>query len=150
MRLQHFMTRDIESVDAVTSLEDTLQQMRARQVKFLPVHLEGGLVGVVTARDIETRAILQGLNLSEATVAEVMTANLLTCQEEDSAERALELMHEHEVRRLLVVDNEQHVVGVVSFSDLALPAAVNSLIQTDKLPIISFPLSQLQQKEYSQ
>jgi len=150
MRLQHFMSRDIEAVDALTSLQDTLQQMRVRKVKFLPVHLEGGLVGVVTSRDIETRAKVQGLKLNEATVAEVMTAHLLTCHEEDSAEWALELMHEHEVRRLIVVNDDQHVVGVVSLSDLALPEALNSINQADTLPIISFPLSQVQQKEYSQ
>jgi CBS domain-containing protein len=149
MQLDHFMTREIEAVEALTTVQETVDLMHQRDIHFLPVHLEGGLIGVVTQRDIETRTRLAELNPKESAIAEIMTAVILTCSEKDTAETALELMNQHNVRRLIVTNHEQHVVGIVSLSDLALPQALNSLKQADELTLLAFPVQNLQQKDYA-
>lgn len=150
MRLDHFITYQVEAVEALATVKETAERMQALKVGFMPVHLEGGLVGVVTNNDIETRTLAQGLDPAEATVAEIMTAQVLTCSQDDTAETAIDLMNSNNVRRLIVTNAQQHVVGIVSLSDLALPAALNSLNQVSDLPLLSFPVSQMLQKDYAQ
>lgn len=151
MRLDHFITHDVEAIEAHATIQEALNQMRARNIGFMPVHLEGGLVGVVTDSDIEIRVMAQRLDPKESSIAEIMTANLITCSEDESAEEAINLMNSHQIRRLIVVNDEQHVVGIVTLSDLALPMALNSLANGPSLPLLSFPVPQFQQqKDYVQ
>lgn len=150
MRLDHFITHDVQAVDALTSIEETANRMKSLKVGFMPVYLEAGLVGVVTARDIEMRVAAQGLDPAEATIAEIMTAHVLACSDKDTAEAAIDMMNRYNVRRLIVTNEEQHVVGVVSLSDLALPAALNSLAEVNSLPLLSYPVPTELQKDYVQ
>ncbi len=147
MRLEHFMTTDIEAIEGTSTVQQAAQQMRSLNIGFLPLHLEGALVGVVTDRDITTRATADGLDSQHATVAEIMTIDLVTCFEDQPVESALEVMNMHQVRRLIVIDQNQHVVGVVSLADLAARALTDA--QTGAaLEAISFPSPQLQ-KEFA-
>jgi len=52
------------------------------------------------------------------TVADMMETDLVTLQPSNSLERASSLMLEHRIRHLPVVDNHQHLLGLVSYSDL--------------------------------
>ena len=58
-----------------------------------------------------------------------MTPNPHTCHQEDSLADARDLMAEHHCRRLPVVDDEGHLIGIVSFGDLrqAAPSSVSTL-----------------------
>ena len=58
-----------------------------------------------------------------------MTPNPHTCQREDSLADARDLMVEHHCRRLPVVDEDDHLIGIVSFGDLrqAAPSSVTTL-----------------------
>jgi CBS domain-containing protein len=119
MKIKDVMTRDVESVDPMASLEEAAQLMSDADVGSVPVVDEGRVVGVLTDRDIVVRAAAAGLDLSEARAGDIMTPEVVHCHEEDDARDAADLMEEHQIRRIIVTDGDGGLAGIVSLGDLA-------------------------------
>lgn len=119
MKIKELMTREVESVDPMSSLEEAAQLMSDADVGSLPVVDEGRVVGVLTDRDIVVRAVAAGLDLSEARASDIMTPEVVHCREEDDALDAASLMEEHQIRRVIVTDADGGLAGVVSLGDLS-------------------------------
>lgn len=94
-----------------------VQQMAERYVGALLVILDGELVGIVSERDYARKIVLKGRSSGTTTVAEIMTAQLITVTPNDTVEHCMHLCTDRRVRHLPVVDGKQ-VVGVVSTGDL--------------------------------
>jgi CBS domain-containing protein len=83
-------------------------------------------VGVVTDRDLcmavvaIDEAAADGPEKMDVPLEKYMTTNILFCDPEDNVDKALALMKDNQVRRLLVVDKQNVIQGVVSMSDLVL------------------------------
>ena len=77
------------------------------------------VVAMLTDRDICMAAYTQGRPLWQIIAAEVMSRSLASCAPSDTVAHAEELMHEHRIRRLPVLDEARHLVGIVSMNDLA-------------------------------
>jgi CBS domain-containing protein len=77
---------------------------------------------VVTDRDIVVRTLAQGLSPMDRKAGDVMTSPCLTCTDDVSLEDCTDLMEKHQVRRMLVVDDDGCVCGIVSQADVALNA----------------------------
>ncbi|NLX06591.1 MAG: CBS domain-containing protein, partial [Phycisphaerae bacterium] len=73
----------------------------------------------ITDRDITIRVTAEGLDPTTTSVSEAMTEGVVHCREDESIERAAELMEERQIRRLVVVDEDNRPVGIVSLGDLA-------------------------------
>lgn len=84
------------------------------------------LVGVVTDRDLCLHVVAAGRDPAHIWISECMTEDPVCCTGEDDVRRALELMKEHRVRRLPVVNAKREVVGMLSFSDLLRQAPMDS------------------------
>jgi CBS-domain-containing membrane protein len=67
-----------------------------------------------------------------------MTSDVVTCYQDQTAEAAAEVMNMHQIRRLIVVDKNKAVVGVVSLGDLAVDA-VNNERAGEVLQHVSYP-----------
>ena len=76
------------------------------------------LVGVVTDRDLCLRVIAAGRDPSYIWISECATLDPVCCTADDDIRHALELMKEHQVRRLPVVSAKQEVIGMLSLTDL--------------------------------
>src|SRR6185503_17351224 len=79
---------------------------------------DGTPVGIVTDRDITVRATAQGKDPSSSRVAEVMSREVVTCDEEDTTKKAEELMEQHQIRRIIVMGADRRPRGVVALSDI--------------------------------
>ena len=83
-------------------------------------------VGLVTDRDLclavvaIDEAAADGPDKMDVPLEKYMTTRILSCDPEDNIDKALELMKDNQVRRLLVVDKQNVIQGVVSISDLVL------------------------------
>lgn len=119
MKIKDLMTRDVEAVDPMASLEEAAQLMSDADVGSVPVVDEGRVVGVLTDRDIVVRAVAAGLDLSDARAGDVMTPEVVHCHEDDDARDAADLMEEHQIRRVIVTDGDGGLAGIVSLGDLA-------------------------------
>ncbi len=112
------MTADPRAVTPSDSLQDAARHMRDGDVGVLVVVEGGTLSGVVTDRDIVVRAVADGRDPSQATVGEVVSGTVVTVTPDQSASEAARLMREHDVRRLVVVQDSRPI-GIVSIGDLA-------------------------------
>ena len=117
MNIRDVMTPNPRTVSPADSIQSAACIMRDEDTGVVPIVDNGRAVGVVTDRDIVVRAVADGSQLSR-TVGEIAT-NAVVCASPDMSTReAAQLMSDHQVRRLPVVENER-LVGIVSIGDLA-------------------------------
>src|SRR5919205_701264 len=119
MLVESLMTRDVESARPDSTLAEAAAVMWRRDCGVVPVVEEGGgVVGVITDRDICMALSMRGQRAGEVRVAEVMSGGVETCTPVDDVREALEAMARRQVRRLPVVDSRGRLVGVLSISDV--------------------------------
>ena len=126
MRVEEVMTKDVRSCLRSDTLDKATRVMWEHDCGFVPVIEDDGtgtLAGVLTDRDICMAAYKQGKRLSEIGIERVMSTNVRTCNPADSLAAVEGAMSASQVRRLPVVDEASHVVGVISLSDIAREAA---------------------------
>ena len=119
MLCKDVMSYDIKSIGRESNVMEAAQMMKQFNVGLLPVSENGILVGVLTDRDIAIRAVAAGMNPQEMTVGETMTPNFVVCYEDQSLDEAARLMEDQQMRRILVVNRNKELVGVLSLGDLA-------------------------------
>lgn len=119
MQLKEIMTRNVECVAPDTTLAAAAKRMRDLDVGPLPVCDHDKLAGMVTDRDIIVRGVAEGCDVRTARVGDVMTAGVDFCYEDDDLDEAQRIMQERQIRRLLVLNRDKRLVGIVSLADLA-------------------------------
>jgi CBS domain-containing protein len=115
------MTASVSSVSPSQSLADAADVMKREDVGSVPVVDEGRLAGIVTDRDIVTRAVAQERNPQAVKVGEIASHDLVTVEPEQDLDEALALMAHHKVRRLPVIEDGR-LVGMLAQADVALKA----------------------------
>ena len=126
--VRDWMTSDVVSIAPGTALSMAHRLMVERQVRRLPVVKKNGkLVGVVTRGDIRgaepsdaTTLTIWEINylLAHLKIKEIMTPKPLTVSSDATLAEAANLMLEHKVSGLPVVDKNDKVVGIITESDL--------------------------------
>ncbi|MPY57298.1 CBS domain-containing protein [Streptomyces spongiae] len=117
--VREVMTPGVVAVRPDASLVEAAQLMRAQDVGDVLVATDQQVIGVLTDRDITVRAVADGANPLTVSAQAVCTPNPVMIGPDDAVSAAVELMRDHAVRRLPVVDGG-HAVGMVSLGDLAL------------------------------
>jgi CBS domain-containing protein len=119
MKVSEIMSRSVECIDLNASIKDAAEKMRSLDVGFLPVCEGGHVIGTLTDRDITIRHVADGQNPYRVKARDIMTPNALFCYEDQDVEEVGRYMQEHEVRRVLIFDRAQQLVGVVSVGDIS-------------------------------
>src|SRR5262249_2400898 len=119
MWVRDLMTRDVECVWPDDTLQEAALKMKELDVGPLPVCDYDRVVGMLTDRDITIRAVAEGRDPRSTRVRDVMTQNVVACSDDDPVEEAAQLMQERQIRRLLVLDRDRRLVGILSLGDLA-------------------------------
>ncbi|ASS74539.1 CBS domain-containing protein [Tumebacillus algifaecis] len=123
MKIRELMTSDVESCSPEDSLQQAAQVMADIDVGIVPIVRDGGyLQGCITDRDIVIRAVAKGMDINSTHVEECMTSGVISCSPEQTAQEAAQLMADHQVRRLPVVE-EGRLIGIVAIGDLAVQGA---------------------------
>jgi len=119
MKLKEIMTQDVEVIHPDDSLQTAAQKMRDRDIGFLPVCDGDRLVGVVSDRDIIVRVIAEGMEPKAMIGRDLVTAPVIYCFEDQDVDEAARIMQENQIRRLVILNRDKRLVGVVSLGDLA-------------------------------
>ncbi len=119
MKVKDVMTRGVECVAPDATLQDAARKMKDLDVGPLPVCDNDRLAGVVTDRDIAVRAVADGRDPKTTRVRDVMSSGVTWCFEDDDVKDAARLMREKQLRRLVVLDRDKRLAGIVSLGDLA-------------------------------
>lgn len=123
MRIQDIMTPDPACCTPDMRMQDVARLMLDNDCGEIPVvdnHESKHLVGVVTDRDITVRGVAEGKDPMRTNIADVMSGSVVSAKMDDSIEDCIELMEEHQVRRIPIVDAQGRCCGIVSQADIAL------------------------------
>lgn len=82
------------------------------------VNGEGEVSGIFTERDVLRRVLGANLNPSDATVADVMTRDVVCCESDMTLEDVRVLMKQRKIRHLPVVDDQGRITGMISIGDV--------------------------------
>jgi CBS domain-containing protein len=119
MMVRDVMSRPVHTCRSHESLNAAAQKMWDADIGAVAVvDDKNRVVGMVTDRDLCMAAYLQGRLLGDIVLAGCMSRHLVACGPEDSIDDVLHLMRQHQIRRLPVLDQGRHAVGMVSLSDL--------------------------------
>ena len=116
MNIRDVMTSNPRTVSPEDTIQNAARIMRDEDTGVVPVVENGRAVGIVTDRDIVVRAVADGQ--LDRSVRDIVSGDVVTARPDMSTKEAAQLMSEHQVRRLPVVENER-LVGIVSIGDLA-------------------------------
>lgn len=120
MQLKDLMTPEVERVPIDASVQDVAQRMKMLDVGMIPVYDGDRLVGMVTDRDITLRVVAEGRDTTRTPASAVMTPDVIYGYEDQPVvDEAAQLMEQHQIRRLIVLNRDKRLVGIVSLGDLA-------------------------------
>lgn len=117
--IREIMTTDPVSVPESMNIIQVAEIMRDRDIGDVIVSDGGGVVGIVTDRDLVVRGLASGNGVDMLSAGDLASRDIQTVRPDDPAARAVEVMRDRAIRRLPVVDNGE-LVGVVSLGDLAM------------------------------
>jgi CBS domain-containing protein len=117
MNIRDVMTPNPRTVAPNDSIQSAARIMRDADTGAVPVVENGRTLGIVTDRDIVVRAVAEDGQMSHP-IREIVTNSVVCATPDMSTREASELMSEHQVRRLPVVEGDR-LVGIVSIGDLA-------------------------------
>jgi CBS domain-containing protein len=118
MLVHEVMSRDFKLLSPEDTIEKAAQKMAEYDTGALPVAEGGGLVGMITDRDIARRAVARRKG-PDCKVHEIMSPELHYVFEDETTEDAARDMSALHLRRLPVLSRDKRLVGVVSLRDLA-------------------------------
>jgi acetoin utilization protein AcuB len=125
--VRDWMTREVIAITPDTSLKEAHDIMNEKGIRRLPVVAHGKILGIVTLGDIRGAEPSRASSLSiwevhhllaKLKVSEIMTRNPATIQQNVSIGEAARIMLEKKFSGLPVVDDENHLVGIITESDI--------------------------------
>jgi len=138
MQLREIMTKNVETTRPDATLFEAAKIMQREDVGSVPVCDGTRIQGMLTDRDIAIRAVAEGRDPFTTLVRDVMTSEVIYGNEKQDVQEAAELMEREQIRRLLVLDDNKKLVGIVSLGDIATQAGSRKL-SGEALEAISQP-----------
>jgi acetoin utilization protein AcuB len=148
MLVQHWMTRDVVTVEADIPFLEARLILKEKNIRHLPVVERGKLIGVVTDRDLKEAAPSGATSLDiyevnylllKMKIRDLIKHAPITVKPTNSVEKAALLMHDHKIGCLPVVDETGTLVGLITETDL-LGVMVEILGYKDKGTRIAFEI----------
>ncbi len=109
---------DVPIVTPTTAMTDVIYEMSSKKLGMTTVQEGGRLRGVISDGDLRRLLEHEGGAALCKTAGEAMNAHPRTIGADELAAKALALLEERKITSLIVLDPEQHVVGVVHLHDL--------------------------------
>ena len=121
-KLKDIMSPNVQVICPEATISEAAQKMREGDFGMVPVAENDRMIGAISDRDIAVRAIAEGKG-PDTPVRDIMSECITWAYEDDSVERAAQIMSEHQVRRLPVVNREKRLVGIVALGDFAVESS---------------------------
>jgi CBS domain-containing protein len=116
--VSELMHRNVVKLESSATVLDAARHMRDSSIGDVLVTEKGKLRGIVTDRDLVVRCLATEGDPKNTRVGEVCSEDLVTLSPHDDFQDAVQLMNDHAVRRLPVVEGDE-VVGILSLGDLS-------------------------------
>ena len=116
MKLFEAMNKNVITVKKEVTILDVMRLMREKEIGFIIIEEDNEAVGVITDRDI-VLSLSRELSITTP-INKIMKKYVITASEETELEKATDIMGYMQIRRLVVVNNENKIVGILSTTDL--------------------------------
>ncbi|MBD3257753.1 CBS domain-containing protein [candidate division GN15 bacterium] len=107
----------------LTHPQDTIANaasaMKEFEVGMMPVVDNDKVVGAITDRDIVCRGVADNKDLTQTRVSDIMTRDVNACYDDQGIDEVAQTMKANKVRRVIVLNREDQLAGVISLGDLA-------------------------------
>jgi CBS domain-containing protein len=117
-KIKDVMSRDVQVISPDATIAEAARSMRDGDFGMMPVGEDDRMVGAISDRDIAVRAVAEGLD-GKTKVREVMSDGIHWVYDDESTERAAQVMAQHQIRRLPIVNRDKRLVGIVALGDVA-------------------------------
>jgi CBS domain-containing protein len=118
-RISEIMTQDVECATPDITVREAAERMRSCDIGSLPVCEGKKVVGIITDRDITIRSTASGSDPNSTKIGAVMTREIVSVKPDDTLKDAERLMHDRQLRRLPVVDEQGELVGYLAMAKVA-------------------------------
>ncbi|MDQ2052095.1 CBS domain-containing protein [Natronolimnohabitans sp. A-GB9] len=118
MPVENLARSDVVTASTDDSIQEIASTMDDESVGSIVITDGGEPAGIVTDRDLTTQVIAEGESPDGLTAEDVMSTDLCTIEQNSGFYEATELMSEHGVRRLPVVDSDGELTGIITVDDL--------------------------------
>jgi CBS domain-containing protein len=112
------MVADVVTVEPGTSIVDAAKRMIQEKKGPLPIVEGDRVVGMITDRDVIARVVAEGRDLNSCSVDDVATRDLVTARPDQDIDEARRLMAEHQLDRVLITEEGDRLVGIISEGDI--------------------------------
>jgi CBS domain-containing protein len=116
-QVRDLMVSDVVTIEPSTSVVDAAKRMIQEEKGPLPIVEGDRPVAIITDRDIVAHVVAEGRDLNSVTVDDVATRDLVTIGPDKDVDEARQLMAQHELDRILVVEDDR-LVGIISEADI--------------------------------
>ena len=120
MKISEVMTASVETCSPEDTLQAVAERMASLDVGAIPICESERIIGMITDRDIVVRAVAKGEDISTCKAGDVMSPDIVFCSPDDSVSEAAQLMAARQIRRLVVIDDQKKLCGIVALGDLAI------------------------------
>lgn len=119
IRASDIMSKDVTVIREDETMREAAERLANDDIGVLPItDASKMLKGILTDRDIVVHVIARGKDIDNTRARELEQGEIVTLRPNDSIQHACDLMAQHKVRRLPVVD-QGRIVGMVSQADVA-------------------------------
>lgn len=118
MLIKDVMTKNTITIMPEESVKYAATLMKNNDIGTLIVMRDDKAVGIVTDRDIITRAAVRDENLRDINISDIMTSNPVICHEAMEVSEAMRIMRERQIRRVIVKD-DNGITGIVTLGDIS-------------------------------
>ena len=116
--VKDFCRRNVATCSPQETVLDIAVMMRDKNISSAVVCEKGNPVGILTDRDLRNKVVSQAVDPASLTASDIMNAPLITVREEDFVFEALHKISRNNIHRVIVVDAEQRLVGIITDSDI--------------------------------
>jgi len=113
------MVKTVLSVDMNTRVKDCAKAMAKRGVSCSVVTQANRAIGIVTERDLVSKVLADAIDPNRVYVKDIMSTPLITVSQNAALTDAAAQMAEYRIRRLVVVDPDGMMVGIITAGDIA-------------------------------
>ena len=125
-------TAEVFAIGPDAPVIDAIRLMAEKRIGAVLVMEGARLAGILSERDYARKIVLQGRSSADTPVRDIMTAQVVSVNLNDSAERCMQIMTDKRIRHLPVVEGGE-VVGVVSIGDLVKAVIEDQQVELDQL-----------------
>jgi len=119
LRVSQAMEKSVMAVELNTTASECAKAMAKRGVSCAVITQRGRAIGIVTERDLVSKVLAETIEADKVLVRDIMSTPLITISPHALLKEAAELMAQYRIRRLVVLESADALVGIVTTGDIA-------------------------------